>query len=73
MPTTEMLRQRLYWLGWKTLEGAKQAEDGSWYLIARSCGHTVVALADTQHETWAAACAMAMKLTRSGLLCRRQA
>jgi hypothetical protein len=66
MPTTELLRQRLRGLGWKPLSDAQQAEDGSWSLIARSCGHTIVALADTRQEVWSAACLMAMRLTREG-------
>ena len=65
--TTEMLRRRLLSLGWKTPDNAQQAEDGSWRLIARSCGHTIVALADAEHEVWSAACSTAMKLTRSGV------
>jgi len=64
MLTTEMLRHRLCSLGWKILDDARQAEDGSWWLIAQSCGHNVVALADTEHEVWLAACSTAMKLTR---------
>ena len=66
MLTTEMLRHQLRCLGWKPLGDAQQAEDGSWWLIARSCGHKIVALADTEHEVWLAACSTAMNLTRSG-------
>ena len=66
MLTTEIMRQRLRALGWRLLDDAQQAQDGSWWLIARSCGHTIVALADTQHETWSLACSTAMKLTREG-------
>ena len=64
MPTTDMLRQRLRGLGWKTRDDAEQALDGSWWLIAESCGHTIVALADTEYEVWSAACLTAMRLTR---------
>jgi hypothetical protein len=66
MPTTEMMRQRLRDLGWRLLDDAQQAPDGSWWLIAESCGHDIIALADTQLEVWSRACAMAMKLTREG-------
>jgi len=66
MLTTEMMRQRLRDLGWRLLDDAQQAEDGSWWLCARSCGHTIVALADMRHEVWSLACSMAMKLTREG-------
>jgi hypothetical protein len=66
MLTTEMMRQRLRDLGWKPLDDAQQAEDQSWWLIAQSCGQTIVALADTRHEVWSAACSMAMRLTREG-------
>jgi hypothetical protein len=65
MPTTEMMRQRLRDLGWRLLD-AQAAPDGSWFLIAQSCGHTIIALANTQHEVWSGACAMAVKLTREG-------
>jgi hypothetical protein len=64
MLTTEMMRQRLRDLGWRLLADAP-AEDGNWYVIAQSCGHTVIALTDTEPEAWSAACSMAMKLTRS--------
>jgi len=66
MLTTEMMRQRLRDLGWRLLDDARQADDGSWWLIAQSCGHTIVALADTRQEVWSRACSMAMKLTRDG-------
>jgi hypothetical protein len=69
IPTTETLRQRLYDLGWKALGGAQQVDDGSWQLVAECCGHTIVALAETQYETWSLACSMAMKLTRDGVVC----
>ena len=63
--TTDVFRHRLCSLGWKILDDARRAEDGSWWLIARSCGHNVVALADTEHEVWLAACSTAMKLTQN--------
>ena len=64
MPTMEMLRQRLHNLGWKTDDDGQRADDGSWWLVATSCGHIIVALADTQNEVWSAACRLAMRLTR---------
>jgi hypothetical protein len=65
MLITEM-RHRLQYLGWRTL-GRGQQIDGRWWVFAGSCGHTIIAIADTPHEVWSAACAMAMKLTRNGL------
>jgi hypothetical protein len=38
-----MLRQRLRRLGWKVINSGP-AVDGSWWLIARSCEHHIVAL-----------------------------
>jgi hypothetical protein len=61
------MRHRLQSLGWKTLDDARQADDGSWWLNAQSCGHTIVALADSRQEVWSLACSMAMKVTRDGL------
>jgi hypothetical protein len=66
--TTDVFRHRLTCLGWKILDDARQAEDGSWWLIAQSCGHSIVALADREHEVWSAACSMAFSLTCRGLL-----
>jgi hypothetical protein len=57
------LRHRLLRLGWKTL-GRGQQIDGRWWVFAASCGHTIIAIADTPHEAWSATCAMALKLTR---------
>ena len=42
------MRHRLQSLGWKPLDDAQQADDGSWWLSAQSCGHTIVALADSR-------------------------
>ena len=61
------MRHRLQCLGWKVLDDARQADDGSWWLNAQSCGHTIVALADNHQEVWSLACSMALKLTRNGL------
>ena len=62
---TRMLRDRLECLGWKVISVA-QADDGSWFLLAESCGHTIVSLADTKDAVWSLACSMALKLTMSG-------
>ena len=63
--TTEI--QRLELLGWKTLDEGRQ-EDGRYCVLAKSCGHFIVAFADTRREAWVAASKMAMKLTREGPL-----
>ena len=47
-----------------------KALDGSWSLIARSAGHTLVALADTRRDVWSAACSMAMRLRAKGTVVR---
>jgi len=60
------MRHRIECLGWKILSNEKSLPDGCWRLIAQSCGHTIVVLADSPRETWSAACAMALKLTRNG-------
>ena len=54
-------------LGWRVLDEGRQ-EDGRYCVLAKSCGHYVIALADTRHAAWSAACSLAMKLTREGLL-----
>ena len=69
--TADVFRHRLECLGWQTVGDAQEAEDGTWSLVAQSCGHNIVALADTEHEVWSAACSMAMKLTQSEEACRR--
>ena len=63
--TTEI--QRLELLGWKALDEGRQ-EDGRYCVLAETCGHFLIAFAATRNEAWAAACSMAMKLTREGLL-----
>jgi hypothetical protein len=60
-----MFRNRLEYLGWKVISVA-QAEDGSWFLLAESRGHTIVSLADTKDAVWSSACLTALKLTMSG-------
>jgi hypothetical protein len=62
-----MATKRLEHLGWKALDEGRQ-EDGRYCLLAESCGHFIIAFADTRREAWSAACSMAMKLTREGPL-----
>ena len=64
--TSKVLRDRLRCLGWKTCDDGRRLESGRWSLFAKSCGHTLVAIADTRKEAWSAACAMALNLTRNG-------
>jgi len=59
--------QRLESLSYRVIDEGRQ-EDGRYCVLAKSCGHYVIAFADTRREAWAAACSMAMKLTREGLL-----
>jgi hypothetical protein len=59
--------QRLELLGWKALDEGRQ-EDGRYRVLAESCGHYIIAIADTRRAAWSAACSLAMKLTREGLL-----
>ena len=68
--TSEVLRHRLKCLGWKPLDGECHRESGRWRLFVYSCGHTIVALADSRRGAWSAAYLMAMKLTRNGLMRR---
>lgn len=63
---TAELRHRLRCLGWKTFDRERQTRDGRWWVYATSCGHTIIAFADSRREAWSAACSMAMKLTREG-------
>lgn len=59
--------QQLESLGWKALDEGRQ-EDGRYCLLAESCGHFIIAFADTRSEAWAAACSTALRLTGEGLL-----
>jgi len=59
--------KKLECLGWKTLDEG-QEEDGRYCVFAESCGHFVIAFADTRSEAWSAVCSLAMKLTREGLV-----
>jgi len=70
MPTLEELNQRLRCLGWRTFDKERQLKSGRWCLYAYSCGHIIVALADSRRGAWSAAYLMAMKLTRNGLMRR---
>ena len=64
--TTELLRHQLACLGWKVLEEGQQGD--YWYVLAASCGHTVLAFADGHQEVESAARSLVMKLTREGVL-----
>ena len=57
--------QQLESLGWKALDEGQS--DDRYYLLAGSCGHFIMSLADTRTEAWSAARSMAMKLTRGDL------
>lgn len=65
--TTETLCHRLQCLGWKPLDEKRQS-DGSWCVLAVSCGHAILAFADSRQQAWSVACSMAMKLTRKGFV-----
>ena len=54
-------------LGWRVLDEGRQ-EDGRYCLLAKSCGHFLIALADTRNQAWSAACSKALRLTWEGLL-----
>jgi len=64
---TDQIHHRLKLLGWKPL-GEGRLNDGRYCVLARSCGHFVVAFAKRRNEAWSAACKMAMTLTHEGLL-----
>lgn len=55
-------QQRLARLGWRALDAGRQ-EDGRYCVLAKSCGHLVISLADTREDAWLGACALAMKVT----------
>ena len=58
--------QRLENLGYRVLDEGRQ-EDGRYCVLAKSCGHFVIAFADSRKEAWAAVCGMALNLTCGGL------
>ena len=60
--TTELFRHRLECLGWH-FHSERQQPDGRWHVFATCCCHTILAIADSRHDAWAATCSMAMKLT----------
>ena len=67
--TTET--RRLECLGYRVLDERRQ-KDGRYRVVARSCGHYLIARGGNRHETWAALFSMAMKLTEEGhCVCRR--
>jgi len=61
--TAEM--QRLECLGWRTVSEGRRKD--RWFIHATSCGHSIIALAETQSEAWSAMFSMALKLTRGGM------
>ena len=61
--TTRTLCHRLECLGWRSLDESRQL-DGSWRVLAVSCGHAICAFADNRKQAWSMACSMAMRLTR---------
>ncbi len=64
---TETLYHRLLCLGWKAIDEGRQL-DGSWCVLALSCGHAILVFADSRQEAWSALCSMALKSTREGLV-----
>lgn len=62
--TTE--QHRLTSLGWRALDEG-HGEDGRYRVVAHSCGHYVMSVADTREKAWAAACSLALKITCGGL------
>ncbi len=68
--TPRAFRRRLECLGWRALAGGQRA-DSRWWQMAASCGHTIVAIANTETQAWAAAWSLALKLTRAGHVTER--
>jgi hypothetical protein len=64
--TSELLCHRLELLGWKALDEGRQ-EDGRYCILVESCGHFVLAFADTRSEALTAATSLALRLTCGGL------
>jgi len=65
--TTRQLHHDLELIGWRTL-GEGRLSGGRYCVLARSCGHYIIALADKQRTAFSAARNMAMKLTLEGSL-----
>jgi hypothetical protein len=62
--TTELFQQRLWRLGWLTIDDGQQLEDGRWsVLVMRDPREIIVAFADSSEEAWSAALSMAVRLT----------
>jgi hypothetical protein len=59
--------EQLNGLGWCLLDYRQNVETGRWCIIAKRCGHHIIALADTHEEARAAARSMAFRLTQGGL------
>jgi hypothetical protein len=64
--TTSVFRHQLECLGWKSWEKAIRFDNDRWCVAVYSCGHTILALADSRKEVWSAAWSMAFKLTFNG-------
>jgi hypothetical protein len=60
--TTKTLSHRLQCLGWRSLDESRQL-DGTWRVLAVSCGHAILAFANDRNQAWSVACSMAMRLT----------
>lgn len=65
--TTRQLHHDLELIGWRTL-GEGPLHDGRYCVLARSCGHFIIAFADVRRAAFSAAREMAMKLTLEGSL-----
>jgi hypothetical protein len=63
-----MMTERLAYLGWRVLCAGRQP-DGRYRVLAKSCGHYLIACGESRHETWAAIFSMALKLTEEGHCC----
>jgi hypothetical protein len=59
------LHHRLESLGWRVIETGWC--DARYRVVAKSCGHRIIGIANTASEAYVATCRMAMKLTRNGL------
>jgi hypothetical protein len=64
--TISTLCHLLECLGWRSLEEGQQF-DGSWRVFVTSCGHAILARADSRQQAWSIACSMAMKIAREAL------
>ena|SRR5208282_386558 len=56
-------------LAWRA---SAEIRSGRWLVSGRSCGQTVISIADTEEEAWSAACSMALDVTAPSLRERRE-